>query len=198
MTEDESFYLYTLKQCRDSNTIVSLYIYPDEPEEYISGFVIDVTQTEVLILALTSAGIYDGYCAIKLSCIRDLYEETDDYGERLKLLIKKRHKKPSVTVEPQEDESFVHAVCRTGIDNSRMVSLLTVENEYTGHVAAYDDEHVMLLALDYFGTNPMGAKLPFANVLMASIGGEYEEVYELLSPFRLIRHNTDDETLSEN
>lgn len=187
MTENESFYLYTLKQCRESNTIVSLYIYPDEPEEYISGFVLDTTDTEVLILALTSAGVYDGVCAIRISCIRDLYEETDDYGERLKLLIKKRRKKPPITVTPEEGESFVHAVCRTGIDNSRMVSLLTVENEYTGHVAAYDDEHVMLLALDYFGSNPIGAKLPFANVLMASIAGEYEEIYELLSPFKIVR-----------
>lgn len=180
-TPNDGFYTYQLRMFKELGVLTSLFIDPQNPEDFIAGFVEAVNNRQVMLRAVSPFGKFDGFIVTRLSDI-DLIMGEDDYSLRLSRLIRARGEEPTDTIEIEENEDLIHAVCKKGMKEDAVVTLWLNDNaEHVGRVTHLDDMRVTIGELDYFGRDPRPLTLTLREVTMASIGSEDDNIYQLLS-----------------
>lgn len=176
---NEGYTNYQLKLNAAFGMLVSIYVDPEYPDDFVPGFVRALNSRQVLLGAVSSYGRYDGFLAVRLSCILMVLSE-DDLALRLKRIIEIDNESPPELVEVLPDEDFVHALCRAVQERGQVITLLTSNGDYAGQVAALDDIRVTLLAFDYFGEPDETISVRLRDVEMASLGAEEERMLQKL------------------
>jgi hypothetical protein len=180
MTESLGFYRYQLETYQKTGVLTSLFVDPENPDDFIAGYVAHVNRTQVLLYAVSPVGRYDGLLACRLNQISTIMGE-DDYSMRLRRLLLLRRDMPKEQIDVQPEEDIFHAMCRKAAAEDRVITIWIGEAEYAGRVRALDDMRVTIGVLDFFGANPADVPLAFRQIDMASIGAEDDEMYQLLS-----------------
>lgn len=178
---NDGFFLYQLRMFKELNVLTSLFIDPQNPDDFIAGFVESVNGRQVMIRSVSPFGRYDGFITVRLQDI-DLILGEDDYSLRLTRLLEARSEIPSDEIEVEEGEDLVHAVCRKALSEDSVVTLwLHDETEHVGRVLHLDDMRVIIGELDYFGRDPRPLTLTIREIEMSSIGSEDDKLYQILS-----------------
>lgn len=180
-TPNDGFYMYQLKLFREMGILASLFIDPQNPDDFVAGYVEQVNQKQVIIRSVSPFGRYDGFIMVRL-CDIDLVLGEDDYSVRLSRLIEARGAKPEDSLSVEEGEDFVHALCRKALEENQVITVwLSDDAEHVGRVMQLDDMRVTIGELDYFGRNPMPRAIALREVEMVSLGSEDDQLYQLLS-----------------
>ena len=180
-TPNDGFYLYQLRLFKEMGVLTSLFIDPQNPEDFIAGFIEAANSRQVMLRSVSPFGKYDGFIVTRLSDI-DLIMGEDDYSIRLSRLLRARGEQPTDTIEIEENEDLIHAVCRKGVKDDAVVTVWLQDNaEHVGRVLQLDDMRVTIGELDYFGRDPRPLTLTLREITMASIGSEDDNIYQLLS-----------------
>ncbi len=181
---NDGFYHYQLSLYQKMNVLASLFVDPENPDDFIAGYIEHVNPRQVVVSAVSPVGHYDGLMGVRMTEINTVMGE-DEYSERLRRLLLLRGEKPRETLDVQPDEDLIHAMCRKVQDEGRVITLWVGENEHVGYVTELNDMRVTLSALDFFGQNPQPLTLPLREIDMASLGSEDDEMFGLLSENRL-------------
>lgn len=180
-TPNDGFYIYQLRMFKELGVLTSLFIDPQNPDDFVVGFVEAVNNRQVMLRSVSPFGKFDGFIVTRLSDI-DLIMGEDDYSLRLSRLLRARGEEPADTIEIEENEDLIHAVCKKGMKEDQVVTLWLQDNaEHVGRVTHLDDMRVTIGELDYFGRDPRLLTLTLREVTMASIGSEDDNIYQLLS-----------------
>lgn len=180
-TPNDGFSAYQLRVFKEMNILSSLFIDPQNPDDFIAGFIESVNQRQVMIRSVSPFGRYDGFITVRLSDI-DLILGEDDYSTRLTRLLEARGEQPSDEIGVEENEDLIHAMCRKAVaDNSVITLWLNDDSEHVGRVLHLDDMRVTIGELDYFGRDPRPLTLTLREVSMASVGAEDDLLYQVLA-----------------
>lgn len=178
---NDGFSLYQLRLLQEMNILTSLFIDPQNPDDFIAGFIEAVNTRQVMIRSVSPFGRYDGFMAVRLMDI-DLILGEDDYSMRLTRLLKARGERPTEEIGVHEGEDLVHAICRKAQETDSVATLwLHDDAEHAGRVLELNDMRVTIGELDYFGRDPHPLTLTIREIEMASVGSEDDKMYQLLS-----------------
>ena len=184
MTMNDGFFHYQLSLYQRMNVLASLFVDPENPDDFIAGYIAHINPRQVVLDTVSPVGHYDGMMGVRLTEVSTVLGE-DEYSERLRRLLLLRGEKPRETLEVAPDEDLFHAMCRKVMAEGRVITLWCGENEYMGRVTELNDMRVTIGALDFFGQNPADVTLALRTIDMASFGSEDDEMFELLSENRL-------------
>ena len=106
---------YQLKAFAHSDTLVTLYMDPDNADDYIDCFVQSVNGRQALVTVVSQFGRYDGYVVLRLSDINMVLGE-DGYSVRLKHILRLRGEAAPEQVTCAPDEDLIHALCRAAME----------------------------------------------------------------------------------
>ena len=177
---NDGFFHYQLSAYQKMDALVSLFVDPENPEDFIAGYVDKVNLKQVVLRAISPVGRYDGLMAVRLDTVVTLMGE-DDYAERLRFLIKLRNEAAPAPLEAQPGDDLFHALLDRARAEGRAVTIWLHDDEYVGFVRALDDMRVTLGALDFFGRDPIDETIVLRDIEMISLGAEDELMYELLA-----------------
>ncbi len=180
-TPNDSFYTYQLRLFKDAGVLASLFIDPQNPDDFIAGYVEAVSQRLVMILSVSPFGRYDGHIAVRTADVSFLMGE-DDYSLRLARLLTVRGVRRPTLIEPTDGEDLIHAMCRYAQANDTVITLWAEDDaEHVGRVLQLDDMRVTIGELDYFGQDPRPATFRLRELTMASVGSEDDLLYQALA-----------------
>lgn len=178
---NDGFFGYQLRLYKEMGVLSSLFIDPQNPDDFIAGFVEAINQRQVMIRSVSPFGRYDGHIVVRIADV-DMVIGEDDYALRLRRLIDARGETPADSVEAEENEDLIHALCRKAMAEDAVMTLwLNDDVEHVGRVTELNDMRVTIGELDYFGRDPRPATFTLREVEMASIGSEDDKMYQLLS-----------------
>lgn len=178
---NDGYSAFQLRAYQESNALVSLFIDPENPDDFIAGYIHSLNARQVMLHAVSQYGQYDGYIVVRLSDVNLVIGE-DEYALRLKKLLFLRDPRPGeAAVEALPGEDLTHALCRVAHAASHLITLWTAQAEYCGRVRALDDIRVTIDALDFFGQDPTSVTLALRDVLSTSLDAEDERMVELLA-----------------
>jgi len=178
-TMSEGYNGYQLKINKSLNQLVSIYLDPENPDDFIPGFVRALNGRQVLLNTVTPYGRYDGYIAVRMSSIIMVLGE-DELAERLKLLLKINRETPDEDIPYEQGEDLIHALLRASIERNDLVTLFTPEGDYSGFALRLDDMRVSFLTLDCYGKPAETAEFVLRDIEMASMGAEEDEMWRKL------------------
>lgn len=184
MTESLGFYRYQLELYQKNGVLASLFVDPENPDDFVAGYVASVNSRQAAVYAVSPVGRYDGLLATKLSKVYSIMGE-DDYAMRLRRVLMLRGDQPREELDVLPEEDLFHAMCRKALETARVITLWVGESEYVGRVQGLDDMRVTLSALDFFGGDPTDMTLKIRDIDMASLGSEDDEMFQLLSDNQL-------------
>lgn len=180
-TPNDGFSMYQLRLYKEMGILTSLFIDPQNPDDFIAGFIEAVNQRQVMIHSVSPFGRYDGFIVVRL-CDIDLILGEDDYSVRLGHLLKARGEQPDDSIRVDEGEDLVHAVCRKAMEEDTVVTLwLHDDTEHVGRIIELNDMRVTIGELDYFGRDPRPMTLTVREIEMASVGSEDDKLYQVLA-----------------
>jgi hypothetical protein len=180
----EGYNGYQLKLNHSLNQLVSIYIDPENPDDYIPGFVRALNGRQALLNAVTPYGKYDGYFVVRMSSIIMVLGE-DVLAERLKLLLKINGETPAGEVPDEPGEALVHALLRASIEQNELVTIFTREGDYPGYALRLDDMRVSFLKLDCFGKPMETVEFVLRDIEMASMGAEEDDMWRKLYEYEM-------------
>lgn len=181
---NDGFFHYQLSLYKEMNVLASLFVDPENPDDFIAGYVEHINARQVVLSAISPVGRYDGMMGVRLTEISTVLGE-DEYSERLRRLLLLRSEKKRETLEVEPGEDLIHAMCRKVMAENRVITLWNADGEFVGRVLELNDMRVTIGALDFFGQNPGELALAFRDIEMASFGSEDDEMFQLLSENRL-------------
>ena len=126
-TPNDGFYLYQLRLFKEMGVLTSLFIDPQNPDDFIAGFVEAANSRQVMLRSVSPFGKFDGFIVSRLSDI-DLIMGEDDYSLRLSRLLRARGEEPTDTIEVDENEDLIHAVCKKGMKEDQVVTVWLQDN----------------------------------------------------------------------
>lgn len=177
---NEGFTVCQLRLYQQQHILSSLFIDPDNPDDFVAGYVEALSARHVVLRSVSPFGRYDGFILVRVADVTLAIGE-DDYAERLRRLLHYRGEQPTLPFSMQADEDLLHAICRNAQEGGRVLTLWTADGEYVGRVERLDDMRVTLASLDFFGENPISETLALRDVEQASFGAEDDCLYEVLS-----------------
>ncbi len=184
MTMNDGFFHYQLSLYEKMNVLASLFVDPENPDDFIAGYIAHINPRQVVLNTVSPVGHYDGMMGVRLTEVSTVLGE-DEYSERLRRLLLLRGEQPRESLDVAPEEDLFHAMCRKVQGEDRVITLWCGENEHMGKVISLDDMRVTIGALDFFGQNPVEVTLALRDIDMASFGSEDDEMFDLLSENRL-------------
>ena len=177
---NEGFNLVQLRVYQELHALTSLFIDPDNPDDFVAGYIECMNSKHLVLRSVSPFGRYDGFILVRLADVSMAIGE-DDYAERLRRLLYFRGEEPREAFDVTPEEDYVHAFCRNAQRDNRVVTLWTADAEYIGRVERLDDMRVALRRYDFFAETATTEIIPLRSVEEASYGSEDDRLYEVLS-----------------
>ena len=177
---NEGFNLVQLRVYQELHALTSLFIDPDNPDDFVAGYIECMNSKHLVLRSVSPFGRYDGFILVRLADVSMAIGE-DDYAERLRRLLYFRGEQPTGDFDVEAEEDYVHAFCRNAQRDNRVVTLWTADAEYIGRVERLDDMRVALRRYDFFAETATTEIIPLRSVEEASYGSEDDRLYEVLS-----------------
>lgn len=183
MTNRQGYIGYQLREMMKQGAITSVFTDPQNPDDFIAGYVRAIGPKTTIIESIGPYGRFDGWFAIRLFCVIEVMLDAQ-YEGRLTRLIAINREQPMGLPDPQRDWSegdgivlLLHHAHRQGC----VVTCWTEAEAYTGFIEQLDDLYATMVLLDFMG-QPCGEhRLKLLDVELASLGSEEERMYEKLN-----------------
>ncbi len=172
---------YQLKELMKDGAVASVFTDPNNPDDFIAGYVQSVGARTAMVSSVTPYGHADGFFAIRLTAVLEVTHDAL-YAERLELLMKlagEQAQKFAVT----GDEDALQRLLEWAQDNNRVVTLWTATETYAGFASQVNDLYVTLRPVDFMGERCSEMTFRLTDVEMVSAGSEEERMYEQLDAY---------------
>ena len=180
MNQNAGYIGYQLRAMMNNNVISSLFSDPENPDDFIAGYLRRVNARQTLVEAVSPYGRFDGWFVLKNSCINEaLYDAV--YAERLEILLKLNNAQPDSMPLPEQEEDYMRFVLSWAKEHKRVVTVWTHEDAFTGFVDEVDDLRLTVGVLDFMGKNPMPVQFALRDLELMSVGSEEEHMFEQLA-----------------
>lgn len=141
----------TLIRSMEKNKMISIYTDLDDTERFSVGFLRGISENHVLIGAISSEGLYDGFYTQKLSRIYRVEDQTQ-YLDRIQKLysIENQHH-PEINAK---EISSIYDLLYYALSNKLIVSIELLDSEINdsrGFVKTIDDYDILVDQIDYYG-----------------------------------------------
>ncbi len=171
---------YQLRALMNDRVIASVFSDPENPDDFIAGYLRAVNSRQTVIEAVSPYGKFDGFFAIKNACVNEaLYDSV--YAERLELLLRLNNAQPGIMPMPEGEEDYMRHMLVWAKEHSRVVTVWTREDAFTGFVEIVDDLRLTVGVLDFMGKNPVPMQFALRDLELMSVGAEEERMYEQLA-----------------
>lgn len=171
---------YQLRAIMNEGVIASVFSDPENPDDFIAGYLRMVNARQTIIEAVSPYGRFDGFFAIKNSCINEaLYDAV--YAQRLEILLRINNAQPGVLPMPEPEDDYMRHMLVWAKEHQRVVTVWTHEDAYTGVVEMVDDLRLTVGVLDFMGKNPVPVQFALRDLELMSVGSEEERMYEQLA-----------------
>ena len=181
MNNTSGYIGYQLKELLKGNLIGSVFTDPNNPEDFIAGYVQSVGAKSTLVASITPYGQPDGFFGVKLPAVLEVQYD-NAYAERLQLLMRLNNVRIGrMEIMPEEDA--VSRLFMLSLTTGCAVTLWTATESYPGFVTQLNDLFVEIQTVDFMGERcpPMSFRL--IDIEMVSIGSEEERMYEKLDNY---------------
>lgn len=178
MNNATKYAAYQLRNLMNEGLIASIFTDPNNPDDFIAGYVLAVNQRTTLVHSLTPFGKPDGFFAIRLNAILEIQHDSA-YAERLSLLLRltgQNHPLPQVR---DEDDGLVYLLGMAS-RQGKAVTLWTASESYSGFVTQVNDLFLQMEPVDFLGRRCAPMSFRVADIEMVSLGSEEERMFELL------------------
>lgn len=176
----DGYTVYQLREYSREKVITSLFTDPENPDDFIAGYVRVAGDRQCLVESVSPYGWFDGWYAVRNSCVNEVAYDAL-YAQRLELLLKMNRAVNCILPEPAPDDDIILHTLTWAQEHSRVVTVWTHTEAFTGFVEQADDLYVTIGVLDFLGKNPMPARLSLRNIELMSVGAEEERMFEQLA-----------------
>lgn len=177
--KNTGYVAYQLRELSASKGIASIFADVDNPDDFIAGYVRGVNAKSALVESVTPYGRYDGWFAMRLSCVVEVMHDVI-YADRLTLLLDIHEQKPS-GLFMQSEEDYVVMLLKHAKAHKRVVTVWTESDSYCGFVSALNDLHAVIESLDFMGGQFGHFYVKVLDIELLSLGSEEERMNEALS-----------------
>lgn len=186
MTRNIGYIGYQLKEMVKQGAIASVFTDPHNPDDFIAGYVRAINQRSTLIQSTSPFGRYDGFFAIRLSCILEVSMDAQ-YVERLERMMRINEQDEPAFPDAQLDwleADHIGQLLRHAALYHRVVTAWTSEEAYTGFIVAADDLRCTMELLDFMGERISPLSINLTDIELCSIDSEEERMYEKLNLYK--------------
>ncbi|MDO4547059.1 MAG: hypothetical protein Q4D04_03075 [Clostridia bacterium] len=181
MSSAGGYIVYQLKELMRENLIALIYTDPDNPDDFIAGYIRNVNARTLLLASITPFGQPDGFYAIRISTVLDvLYDNV--YAERLALLMELSGTSAR-NMSIREDQDALEALLSMCAENGRAVTVWTATECYSGYVAHVNDLFLELEPVDFMGRRCIAMTFRLIDLDMVSVFSDEEVMYERLDRY---------------
>lgn len=181
MNNAVGYIAYQLKELMRDRAVASLFTDPNNPDDFIAGFVQAVGSRTTLVNSITPYGMMDGYFGIRLSAILEVQFDSV-YAQRLGLLMQMNDQAPAPLPVREEEDALVYLLglsCKRGA----AVTIWTASETYAGFATQVNDLYVGLEPVDFMGRRCPEMTFRLTDIEMVSLGSEEEKMYERLERY---------------
>lgn len=171
---------YQLRALMNDRVLASVFSDPENPDDFIAGYLRMVSAKQCIIEAVTPYGRYDGFFVVKNACVNEALHDAV-YAQRLEILLRLNRSEPGVLPLPEQDDDYMRHVLVWAKEHHRVVTVWTRDDAYTGFVEMADDLRLTVGVLDFMGKNPMPVQFALRDLELLSVGAEEERMYEQLA-----------------
>lgn len=171
---------YQLKELMKDRSIGMVFTDPNNPNDFIAGYVHGVTARTALIAPITY-GHEDGFFGIRLAAVIEVQYDSL-YAERLELLLRLNGEAAPPIPETADDDMIVWLLKWAG-GQHRAVTLWTASETYIGFVVQVNDLYMTLQPVDFMGERCAEMTFRLTDIEIASVGSEEERMYEQLDDY---------------
>ncbi len=172
---------YQLKELMKDHAVASVFTDPNNPDDFIAGYVCFVGARTALVSSITPYGRADGFFAIRLTAVLEVQFDSL-YAERLELLLKLNGEEPQELTVAGEDDAIVKLLGWSGA-RGRAVTLWTASETYAGFATEVNDLYMTLAPVDFMGGRLPEMTFRLTDIEMVSAGSEEETMYERLDDY---------------
>lgn len=172
---------YQLKELMKDHSLASVFTDPNNPDDFIAGYVRMVGARTTLVSAVTPYGRADGFFAIRLMSVLEVQFDSL-YAERLELLMRLDNEK-AAPFEISSDDDAIVALLGWAVEYVRAVTLWTATETFSGFVKQVNDLYVTLEPVDFMGGRCPEMTFRLTDIEMVSAGSEEERMYERLDDY---------------
>lgn len=180
MNQNAGYIGYQLRALMNDRAISSLFSDPENPDDFIAGYLRMVNAKQCIVEAVTPYGRYDGFFVLKNACINEALHDAV-YAERLEILLRLNRSQPGVLPMPEQEDDYMRHVLQWAKEHARVVTVWTKDDAYTGFVQLVDDLRLTVGVLDFMGKNPLPVQFALRDLELLSVGAEEERMYEQLA-----------------
>lgn len=181
MNNATKYAAYQLRSLMNEGLIASIFTDPNNPDDFIAGYVLAVNPRTAFVHSITPFGKPDGFFAIRLSAILEIQHDSA-YAERLSLLLRMAGQEYAMPQVQDEDDALVFLL---GIASRQgnAVTLWTASESYSGFVTQVNDLFLQVEPVDFLGRRCAPMSFRVADIEMVSLGSEEERMFELLETY---------------
>lgn len=181
MAAGNGYMQYLLALVASQGAIVSVYMDPNDPEGFFSGFLEGVGPRHFLMADVTPWGRLEGWRVLRTtSAIQMLLGE--DYEQRLSLLLAHHGDvhTPFFEAPLSDEDDILYRVLEKCRKEDRLISIVVGEDMITGRVSEVNELRMKMNALSFFGADAGVEQLTLREIDMVCIGTAEEKMYETL------------------
>ena len=172
---------YQLKELMKDNAIASVFTDPNNPDDFIAGYVRTVGARTALLSAVTPYGDADGFFGIRLTSILAVQYDSL-YAQRLELLMQLASTRMSHIEITNDDDAIVN-ILAWAAEEHRVVTLWTATETYAGFAKQVNDLYVTLEPVDFLGGRCPEMTFRLTDIEMVSADSAEEHMYEQLDDY---------------
>ena len=181
MSQNAGYIGYQLRELYKGKLLGTIFTDPDNPDDYIAGYVCEYSPKSVLIKAVTHFGKWDGFFAVRQSAVFDaIYDAI--YAARLELILK-LNGEPPVKLPLTAGDDIIRNVLEFAAQSGRVITLWTATETYVGFVSSINDMYLKLIPVDFMGERCQDMQFRLPDIEMVSICSEEEIMYEMLDSY---------------
>ena len=183
MNNRQGYISYQLREMMKQSAIPSVFTDPQNPDDFIAGYVRAIGPKTCLIESIGPYGRYEGWFAMRLSCVIEVMQD-EQYAQRLLRLMELNGEQERGL--PDDKQNWTDGDCMAlllsyAMENQRVVTCWTADEAFTGLVDQLDDLYATMVLLDFMGRSCAEQKIKLVDVELASLGSEEEMMYEKLN-----------------
>ena len=177
MNNATKYAAYQLRNLMNEGLIASIFTDPNNPDDFIAGYVLAVNQRTTLVHSLTPSASPTVFC-YRLNAILEIQHDSA-YANGCPCccrLTGQNHPMPQVR---DEDDSLVYLLGMAS-RQGKAVTLWNASESFSGFVTHVNDLFLQMEPVDFLGRRCAPMSFRVADIEMVSLGSEEERMFELL------------------
>ena len=181
MAAGNGYIQYLLHLVAAQGALASVYMDPNDPDGFFSGYVECVGPRHFLMADVTPWGRLEGWRVLRTGeAVQLLLGE--EYEQRLGRLLSHSGQThtPFLPPQTQDEDDVLYRVLEKCRQEKRVISLVVGDDMITGRVGEVNELRLKIDAMSFFGTDAGVEQLTLREIDMVCIATQEEQMYETL------------------